>query len=304
MSTLPKAQKLPFIHVADFDFSWSYWTQVTNCVAHAALLCPREKWPLSCPYLVTSPCLLGSAGREGRGLLLLVEFHELFDVYVGLCLFGSLRFPGPDSAPAPDGMWPLEVRSSVALLSSKTEWLAFPASGLMTAEAWLVASSIWGADVLVPTTGLGHLLLFLRPPPESLCWSPSASSHKAQSLSRIPMYTTGKGDVRSPILPFPLRMLSHPPGLGDRLQPLPATPWEQATSSEFVSHTFLDISKDLPHPKDKEWAMRILMLELAFLGSLNNSRDSHLENPTSKFFLKAQNLPSVCFPLWHTSFLL
>lgn len=35
----------------------------------------------------------------------------------------------------------LEVRSSVAQLSSKTEWLAFAAPGLMTSESWLVAAS-------------------------------------------------------------------------------------------------------------------------------------------------------------------
>lgn len=35
----------------------------------------------------------------------------------------------------------LEERSSVAQLSSKTEWLAFPAPGLMTSELWLFAAS-------------------------------------------------------------------------------------------------------------------------------------------------------------------
>lgn len=101
-STLPKAQKLPFIHVADFDFSRSYWTQVTNCVAHVHSSAQGENDSLL-PLSRHSPCLLGGAGREGRGLLLAGEFHELFDVYVGLCLFGCLRFPGPDSSPPPDG---------------------------------------------------------------------------------------------------------------------------------------------------------------------------------------------------------
>ena len=53
----------------------------------------------------------------------------------------------------------LEGRSSVAQLSSKTEWLAFAAPGLMTSHGWLQPARGRGPDVLVPTTGLGHSAL-------------------------------------------------------------------------------------------------------------------------------------------------
>lgn len=93
-------------------------------------------------------------------------------------------------------------------------------SSLVNMEAWLVRSSIWGADAPAPTTGLDPLSCLLKDQSESfviltqLVLALFASSFKAQSSSRVLMYTAGKGDVRKTHQPFPLMRLSHPPGWG------------------------------------------------------------------------------------------
>lgn len=100
-------------------------------------------------------------------------------------------------------------------------------------------------------------------------------------------------------MPFPLMTLPHPPGLRGRLAATLCYTWEYAASPEFARSPNLSGY----FKRFKEWAMRILMLELAFL-VVSNSWDFLLENSTSTFFLKVQHLPSICFPLWHPLFLL
>ena len=77
MSTFPKAQKFPFIHVADLDFSWSQWNWISNCGAPAT----QGKGGLSMVLTVSRApvCWVVQAGRPGDFSFYL-RVSELFDV--------------------------------------------------------------------------------------------------------------------------------------------------------------------------------------------------------------------------------
>lgn len=76
------------------------------------------------------------------------------------------------------------------------------------------------------------------------------------------MHNTGEREMSEDLpMPFPLMTLPHPPGLRGRLAATLCYTWEYAASPEFARSPNLSGY----FKRFKEWAMRILMLELAFL---------------------------------------
>lgn len=158
--------------------------------------------------------------------------------------------------------WDLqEARPSVALLSSKTEWLAFPALGLMTTEVWLVASSFGvGVGGCSTATSLSHWHLFWRTHLRACAGPPLRPCTRHKVLLESPCTTQGKGRCqKTSQCPFLWWHCPIPLGWGGGLQPLYATPGNMLPAQSLLDpQTFQDISKDLRSGPWESWCWNLL----------------------------------------------